>query len=308
MANEKSITDNVVRLSWNIGLDDSLFIDTENHVSNSEVVQGVKSSVGTLMNVLVDDFNIDSETEEGINNRLDELHVTLRSGTELPMERERVILRMGKIGVIGSDSDSNLYSEEIDGRDNEIYISLDSLREESSNLRKILKDTEHGGDDLVGEEGQLEAFYEDKQRIKDTAIKLAFSRRLLKYGVLDDNLLNGELARNVGYHEWLEDTLVGREIDVDLLESLNHDTIKDEYASQKIAISSLRRTVWDKLFHEIVGVDDNKLVFFLMYRQVLAKNNENTVLFSEGSGLKKDLVAETLKKSYAPGSYGLHVV
>lgn len=298
----------ITAISWEVPLS---FINEgrldRDQITRKELIEVIQQTSLFCIESIVNTYSLGSEVRDAMYDRVAGFEAMLVTGGEA--EKESSTQESLPIGAaIGDVALSSSVKVEPLKEDKEaIYLSLNGITEEVETLLysldcvvpvfkenkgmhtetdTILFELQHSGDNLV-----------------NTAVALAYARRLLKYGLLRSEDLKSKKQKMIGCEDWLKYCK-------DVSDRKN-DFSKDEakllqgvYENEDMAIKNLRYSVWTNLFYTIVGVNPEHDPFFYMhYATSLESSSKYSITFNyQGRACKisEENVQELLTSIYAP--------
>lgn len=300
------------KISWNVPVGNRGFNDVI--LTNTQISADVNEATEVVYYSIVDGFNLSKNARNGIAERMGGLKAMYREGDRL----EEDVIQM-PLGSLALSNVSSLTKKQHDYRalPSTIFLTSASFKEEIENLHTAADEFSRetaNDDNSTGFEHGIAAFALDHDAIASEAVKLAISRRMLKYGVLPSAILSPELAETVGFETWFQEKIAEQVGFGDLSKKRKNeilDSSKAMYSKNSIATRNLRKSVWPKTFRKFLPFDaDTNQIFFTYYLNKVVSNSENTLVFSDELTVRLSdaETADTLEKVYAPSSFSLRSV
>lgn len=289
--------------------------EAETVIGRDEICKVILDTSNVCMDITEEVFGLDAIALRGMNKRMSELRVQItlgRNGEYIPDQEK---LDIGPAVQLGSNIVAMAgvsLPEKVTKIDDRVFLSVGGIEEVMKNMHsaldkhvKLIKDNPK----MLNDSGQqIIALYNDHERILHTAVSLNFASRLLKYGLVNEEMFSKPQKENIGFDEWLEYTLAITKRTKDYDEN-EVKVMQDAYSADNIAVKSLHKTIWKEWFYDLFGIDpDQDLGFYVMYYgPAQDKNNKFTIRFNDNRAtyLRKETVSHGLNVLYAPKATGL---
>ena len=294
------------RISWEVRVNRPEFEDVA--ITKSSMNTDVSEATNSVYNSVVDSFDLSSDARRGLLDRIEGLHATFIDSDEEGGRATQFAL--GKLSLENvTVLRPAMYSElSFETLPQEIFLTSGSFSQEIENLHEAASEysAETADEIATACEEQIAEFSIDHSLIVSLAIKLAISRRLVKYGVLPKELLNPDQAKKVGFDTWFGEIIAKNSGYEELSGSAKKravDVARRKYEENDQAARNLQNSIWAKVFHGLLPFQpEHNQMFFVYYMNKLVNNSEQSILFSDLVTVKlpQEEVERTLEQVYAP--------
>ena len=277
---------NVTRLSWEIELREYGFsLPLRHDQAVTDVGQAVRSCIGSIATA----YELDVATQNVMWQRVDSTRFVLTAGNEkIPGSTYINASTKIPIGIVEKQRNSNvidiltrqsLVSQSETEQTPRVDIATKALAEEALMLRKTAEGY-LGGISTAPQSARekIEQIAQDDYYLASLAVRVAASRRLLRYVLFPDDCLTQNQQRTVGFEKWLETTIKPHHPNIS--QNLANKA-RDAYVGHDTAIKSLRKTLWAPLLHQIVDIEASEIFYYLLYTKYATGIANNTFVFDD---------------------------
>lgn len=267
----------------------------------------IKQAADLCVNGLCRAYDLSAGARRGIDSRFDGMQAWIVEGAEGEVPTR---LHLGTVisNVVQLDGTP---VEMPTSATPDVRVSLEGISEEAANLHRAMKLFLESRPAALsdGTKEAMNGYLEESDLLLGAAVRIAAARRILKYVVLPKGTMDGDALAKVGFKTWVDEQITRRNPNETISRS-RLKSIRDNYAETGMALKNLRRTVWAPIFFSNLGIDQSEVVFYLKYRDVLARNCGNTVTFSNPLAvlLSKEETSAALEGIFAPKKPRLKVV
>lgn len=308
----------IEKLSWSVEV--PMCAGRTMLLGRREISEGVQSATSTIIDAARRRYDLSSVVVDGMNDAAADVHVSLTSGTNEWRKGEAISVDSFTPASLALDNVVSLIPGQASARATprsgkrevrlvtravaEEYLALDQAL--SSYLQIAAEDSTL----LNSKTGaRVTELHESEDAVRQAAIELAFSRRMLKYGILPNDILPDGMS-TVGFDNWLDE--VGQMIERKKKFSKSEVAmLRGQYIGSHQVLKSLRLGIWPEVASGIMGIDTrDDVLFYLNYLNTMndLPTNYRISFQPPGTvGLRNEEAKEVLTGIFAPSAFGLRV-
>jgi len=309
-----------IPLNWDFSFSDNRNnYNPELSFSRNELQTLVQNNTEFCIDSVATNYKLSDKVVNSIYNKISQFETSLVAGcegeyinnTSEALSIGNITKKLGNVALMPNTSFAQLFP-----KDRSIFLSVNSAIEEARFLDSSLKvvvPVYKDNDKMISETtmDKLKLLSENPRKLMETAISMAYARRLLKYGLLRNEDMPVGMIGTLGFDKWLVHCKEkqGRATNYN---KNDKSILRGFYEKENLAVKNLRYSLWTSLFYSIINVDPEQDPFlYAKYAQQVDNKSEYSVTFNyEGTTcrLDNDDIKGTLNKIFVPSDTKMAVI